>query len=289
MVNAIFVLPIVAAAWLAPSSGPHDCLRSGLRSAAACAADSPECALLVLHANEVAGPNGRELEAMLSAAGLPLQTVSADAIARVASTSRVRALFELSCTANSGAVMEAAEEHDADLFRWTTGVGMFKRYRGSFFSSAYLAAGSSSGISEDVVTEENGWGYLAGDEPMVVDVAEMSDGELAMMLDLPKGGTLEQPAGSEAAAEALEADAAPAISELGYGLESSPESSPEDRRLDGGAPRLGSRAAAAGGGGRPVSSSAGGSGEIGGEISMAERRRRSSRGVIARTRSESRG
>ena len=156
-----------------------------------------------------------ELQRSLGAS-MPLikaPTASSDATAASAALSaaataadNVVAIFELGlCVKTSMAVYEASEQLDADCYRFQPAVSAFKRLRGES-GPTWLAAGFNGAASEDTVTEANGWGYLAGDEELVVDTAAMSEEELARMLDVDV---------KEAAAEAGGDDAG-TVTALGY-------------------------------------------------------------------------
>ena len=141
----------------------------------------------------------------------------ADAEALVTSASGgspVRAIFELSlCSTTSMGLVDVCEKRGADLYRWQPSVAMFKRLVGTS-GPAWLAAGDAGGVSEDIVTEERGWGYLSGDEELVVDTAKLSHSEIALLLDLPE----ESGDGDLASGDASGGGGAPPpeISALGY-------------------------------------------------------------------------
>ena len=127
---------------------------------------------------------------------------------------RICAVFELSlCTWSSFELLEHCQGKGIDCFRWQPSVAMFKRVAGSAMSSSWLAVGTASGFSEDRVTEERGWGYLSGDEELVVDTKTMTDEEISRFLDLPP-----PPTEGRGAVEGAEAEG-PLVSELGYALD----------------------------------------------------------------------
>ena len=103
-----------------------------------------------------------------------------------AGSATVRAVFELSACASSMALLECCAEVGISMYQWKPSVAMFKQlHPGGFGGPAWIAAGSAGAVSEDLEIEKRGWGYLSGDEDLVVDTATMSDVELATFLGTP--------------------------------------------------------------------------------------------------------
>lgn len=162
------------------------------------------------------------LESSLARTNLPLVRYDAEwgadadtIVSQAAGEAPVRAIFELSvCSTTSMGLLDLCAGSGADLYRWDPAVSMFKRHIGTA-GPAWLAAGSAGGVSEDIITEERGWGYLSGDEEQVVDTASLSDDEIRTLLDIPSPSTAPAAEGGEVD----ESDQSmPRVSLLGYAL-----------------------------------------------------------------------
>ena len=170
----------------------------------------PAAAIIVRSGSEAV--LGAQLATTLAAAGM--KAVNVGTVEQALATANVRAVFELSVDGSSMDLMEVCSERGADLYRWQGSVGMFKRLCGSG-GPAWLSSGANSAVSEDIVTEERGWGYLSGDEEQVVDTSNLTDAELATLLNLPQPQQQHDSTGGKAADDWP----APLISALGYSLQ----------------------------------------------------------------------
>ena len=133
-----------------------------------------------------------------------------DTILAIIRNSGARAVFELGICAQTFDVVGYCQTNNADFYSFQPAVSMFKRLAGSG-GPAWLCVGDTSSFSEDKITEERGWGYLQGDEPQVVDTAQLSDLEIARLLDLEMPDT---PGGDVLNPD----DEQPRVSEYGYAL-----------------------------------------------------------------------
>ena len=125
----------------------------------------------------------QQLTATLAASGMAVVRVESAALGLA--VPGLCAVFELSADGSSMGLMHACAEHGHDLYRWQPSVAMFKRLCGEGGGPAWVASSAASAVSEDIVTDERGWGYLSGDEEKVVDTAAMTNEELSALLQLP--------------------------------------------------------------------------------------------------------
>lgn len=190
-----------------------------------CALPPTEIAVVIVRPGDDASLVGG-LKASLAKADMPLVVAASDDRGEAASTiiarstlsrSPVRAIFELSlCSTTSMDLLDYCSDTAADLYRWQPAVGMFRQMCGHS-GPTWLAAGDAGGVSEDIVTEANGWGYLSGDEERVVDTASMSEEELARLLGVEM--MRPSPQGGAAMGDEGGRQQQPRISAMGYALQ----------------------------------------------------------------------
>lgn len=151
---------------------------------------------------------------------MPLVHIHGDdgrAAAQVDSISGVRAIFELGvCSRSSIPLLELSEALGASLYRYQPSVAMFKRLHGTD-GPTWIAIGTASAASEEIIADANGWGYLAGDEEPVLDTKALTDAELRRLMTLPA----ERGSDEQTIADAMSTPIV--IGELGYQVMSSVE------------------------------------------------------------------
>ena len=161
-----------------------------------------------------------DLQCALATAKLPLLLLKTDGASSTESIAaraheadcRCVAIFELSvCAAASVSLLQASEELDADLYRYQSNVAMFRRLRGDVGPS-WIAAGTTSASSEEVIAEANGWSYLAGDEEPTVDTSALTNEELCRLLGIRDN----PPCDDDDARRTAVGSETPAVGPLGY-------------------------------------------------------------------------